>query len=102
MRVVYQNPDRYCLNGEWLSADEFGNFVAGYSSKYAVGGFTGDIGVRAAGGGYGLLSVFTEGKLPGILWGDDWGSVKRIVQGEIAAERYIIENGGPTGSHFPW
>ncbi len=94
---VFDNPDRFCVNGTWLSADQFGNYIAGYSTKYGVGGMVGGLSVRLAGSLYGIKSIFDENKIDRtqlLFLGDDLGSARQIVQGEKDALRdYLREHG---------
>ena len=81
-----QPVDRFCVNGKWLRADEFGNYIAGYASTRSFGVY-GYAAARIAGSFFGVFDdkPWTVDRI--LFGGDDWGSVYRLTQG--AADQAI-------------
>lgn len=76
--------DTFCVRGQELDSADFGNFLAGYATGYALDP-TANLLVRIAGGGYGIAGVlgrYGEPSLDQIFWlGDNTRSVFFITAG---------------------
>ena len=80
----------FCVNGETLTADQFGNYLAGYATRYMFG-FWGEMLNRLGGHIYASLDyLFGAGdRRAGISdnWFDDEGSVEMINKGVEDAKK---------------
>jgi RHS repeat-associated protein len=83
---------RYQVGNQWLRADEFGNFAAGYAGQHAFNGF-GHMAMRAGGIYFAMEQKANGERTSGEHWSDRESS-PMINAGAARARREQVSNGG--------
>jgi hypothetical protein len=83
---------RYQVGNQWLRADEFGNFAAGYAGQHAFGGL-GHMAMRAGGIFFAMEQKANGERTSGEHWSDRESS-PMIDAGAARARREQLNNGG--------